>query len=275
MITSHLYEPIPPLLAVATLLEGLPLEHFPKLPPPERIALVTWTNRQHSNHRRRNAQYCSRMGYSCFWNATRNLPHLPHTFEKLPLVRWALRTHDAVLQIDDDASVWRQHQPIEDFLRTFPTSSIIASNAGWEVPVAHGKTKTTWDVRTTVHPRFPDGIRPASYALQGGLLLWRRSVYTLALLDALLENNAQFCRRYAHRCCYEQDAIVASTRTSWMLHVGLLPMQTFNCFPGDLNTYGKCVDPFVLHIAGHRSKDSLNRSGLVGSFDQRGRQLQG
>ena len=32
----------------------------------------------------------------------------------------ALETHDAVLQIDDDASVHRPHQPLTDFLRTFP-----------------------------------------------------------------------------------------------------------------------------------------------------------
>ena len=51
-------------------------------------------------------------------------------------------------------------------------------------------------------------------------------------------------------------------------------MHTFNFFPGDLNTYGKCVDPFVLHIAGHRSKNSLNRSGLVGLVEQSGRQLE-
>ena len=64
------------------------------------------------------------------------------------------------------------------------------------------------------------------------------------------------------RCCYEQDAIIASTRTSWMLHVGLLPMHAFNCFPGDKNTYGECVDPFVLHIAGMKAKDNVNGSLL-------------
>ena len=45
-----------------------------------------------------------------------------------------------------------------------------------------------------------------------------------------------------------------------MLHVGLLPMHAFNCLPGDLNTYGLCVDPFVLHIAGAKAKDAVNAS---------------
>jgi hypothetical protein len=66
--------------------------------------------------------------------------------------------------------------------------------------------------------------------------------------------------RYSRRCCYEQDAITAATRTSWMLHVGLLPAHAFNCHPGDLNTYGLCVDPFVLHIAGAKTKDAVNAS---------------
>ncbi len=30
--------------------------------------------------------------------------------------------------------------------------------------------------------------------------------------------------------------------------------------PGDRNTYGLCVDPFVLHIAGTKSKDAVNAS---------------
>jgi len=259
---THLYAPIPPLRSVSRQLEHVPLQHFASLPAPERIALVTWTDRVHTQHARRNAAYCKRWGYTCFWNTTRQLPHLPKTFEKLPLVRWALEKHDVVLQIDDDASVHRQHQPLEDFLRTFPTSSLIASNAGWEVPLGKGEFKTTWDVSTTVNPAHPAGVHPAVYYLQGGLLLWRRSNYTTMLLDALLANDAQLCRRFKMRCCYEQDAIIASTRTSWMLHVGLLPMHAFNCFPGDKNTYGECVDPFVLHIAGMKAKDNVNGSLL-------------
>mgnify|MGYP007000118986 len=40
--------------------------------------------------------------------------------------------------------------------------------------------------------------------------------------------------------------------------------------PGDLNTYGLCVDPFVLHIAGNKAKDAVNASvqkmhGMVGT----------
>jgi len=45
-----------------------------------------------------------------------------------------------------------------------------------------------------------------------------------------------------------------------MLHVGLLPMHAFNCLPGDKNTYGWCVDPFVLHIAGAKAKGDVNAS---------------
>jgi hypothetical protein len=261
MMTRHLYDPIAPLWPVAQPLERLPVQHFAELPPPERIAIVTWTDRVYRNHRARNAAYCRHWGYACFWNATRRLPHLPHTFEKLPLVRWALESHDAVLQIDDDASVHRQHQPIEDFLRTFPTASLIVSSAGWDVPVVEpGRFKTTWDVPTTVHPKRPHGVYPSIYAPQGGVMLWRRSDYTLTLLDALLANKARHFARYAARCCFEADAITASTRTSWMLHVGLLPMNAFNCLPGDLNTYGLCVDPFVLHIAGTKAKDAVNVS---------------
>jgi hypothetical protein len=236
------------------------VRHFSEMPPPERIALVTWTNRPFYNHRGRNAAYCRRWGYSCIWNATRQLPHLYRTFEKLPLVRWVLESHDAVLQIDDDASVHRPHQPIEDFLRTFPTASLIASSAGWSVPVESRRFKTTWDVPTTVHPKLPIGVYPSTYAPQGGIFLWRRSEYSLTLLDALLSNKALYLSRYATKCCYEQDAITAATCTSWMLHVGLLPMNAFNCLPGDLNTYGRCVDPFVLHIAGTKAKDSVNAS---------------
>jgi hypothetical protein len=256
----HLYEPVPPLWPVAKRLERLPLQRFPAELLPRRIALVTWTNRLFSQHEARNAAYCARWGYTCIWNTTRNLPRLPHTFEKLPLVRWALERHDAVLQIDDDASVQRAHQPIGDFLRTFPTASLIASSAGWDVPVGEGRFKTTWDVPTTVHPKQPVGVRPSTYAPQGGLLLWRRSDYSFTLLDALLSNGAHFLTRYASKCCYEQDAITAATRTSWMLHVGLLPMHAFNCLPDDKNTYGWCVDPFVLHIAGAKAKDDVNAS---------------
>ena len=255
---SHLYDPIAPLWPVAQRLERLPVERFNTEVLPWRIALVTWTDRVHPNHDARNAAYCRRFGYTCLWNSTRQLPHLPKTFEKLPLVRWALERHDAVLQIDDDASVHRPHQPLGDFLRTFPTASLIASSAGWDVPVGSGRFKTTWDVPTTVHPKRPIGVRPSAYAPQGGLLLWRRSRYSLTLLDALLANNARLCKRYAAKCCYEQDAITAATRTSWMLHVGLLPMHAFNCLPGDLNTYGSCVDPFVLHIAGTKAKDDVH-----------------
>lgn len=257
---AHLYDPIAPLQPVARRLERLPVQHFLEMPPPSDIALVTWTDRLHVQHQTRNARYCRRWGYACYWNATRNLPHLPQTFEKLPLVRWALGRHAAVLQIDDDASVHRSHQPLEDFLRTFPTASLIVASAGWDVPVGAGQHKTTWDVPTTVHPNRPKGAQPAAYAPQGGLLLWRRSVYSLALLDALLAHHARICQRYATRCCFEQDAITAATRTSWMLHVGLLPMHAFNCLPGDLNTYGLCVDPFVLHIAGAKNKDAVNAS---------------
>ena len=259
-MTRHLYDPIEPLWPVAQQLKRLPMQHFSKMPPPERIALVTWTDRAFPNHRGRNAAYCRRWGYTCVWNATRQLPHLPKTFEKLPLVRWALERHDAVLQIDDDASVHRPHQPIEDFLRTFPTASLIASSAGWTVPVGSGRFKTTWDVPTTVHPKRPRGVHPSTYAPQGGLFLWRRSNYTLTLLGGLLANNARHFARYATRCCYEQDAVTAATCTSWMLHVGLLPMHAFNCLPGDMNTYGLCVDPFVLHIAGTKAKDAVNAS---------------
>ena len=260
MMTRHLYDPIAPLWPVAQRLEQLPVQHFPNELLPQQIALVTWTDRAFPNHQTRNALYCRRWRYACYWNATRNLPHLPQTFEKLPLVRWALERHNVVLQIDDDASVHRAHQPLEDFLRTFPTASLIVSSAGWDVPVGAGRHKTTWDVPTTVHPQRPEGVRPAAYAPQGGLLLWRRSVYSLTLLDALLAHDAHLCQRYAAKCCYEQDAITAATRTSWMLHVGLLPMHAFNCLPGDLNTYGLCVDPFVLHIAGTKAKDAVNAS---------------
>ena len=126
---------------------------------------------------------------------------------------------------------------------------------------------------TTVHPKRPEGVQPAAYAPQGGLLLWRRSAYSRTLLNGLLAHDARLCVRYSRRCCYEQDAITAATRTSWMLHVparGLLPAHAFNCLPGDLNTYGVCVDPFVLHIAGAKAKDAVNASvekmrALVGS----------
>jgi hypothetical protein len=127
----HLYEPIPPLWPVAKRLERLPLQRFPAELPPQRIALVTWTNRRFSQHEARNAAYCARWGYACIWNTTRNLPRLPHTFEKLPLVRWALERHDAVLQIDDDASVqrapahWPLLQPISHV-----TATRCASSAG-------------------------------------------------------------------------------------------------------------------------------------------------
>lgn len=255
----HLYNPLEPLWPVAKRLERLPVQRFSEMPPPERIALVTWTDRAYPNHRARNAAYCRRWGYTCLWNATRRLPHLPKVFEKFPIVRWALEWHDAVLQIDDDASVHRTHQPIEDFLRTFPTASLIASSFGWNVPVESGRFKMTWDVPTTVHPMRPHGVYPSTYAPQAGLFLWRRSNYTLTLLDMLLANNAHLCKRYLTRA-YEQDAITAATCTSWMLHVGLLPMNAFNCLPGDLNTYGRCVDPFVLHIAGAKSKDAVNAS---------------
>lgn len=256
----HLYEPIAPLRPVSQRLERLPVQLFPAEVLPWRIAVVTWTNRAHPQHEARNAAYCRRWGYACYRNATRNLPHLPHTFEKLPLVRWALERHDAVLQIDDDASVHRAHQPIADFLRTFPTASLIAASHSWDVPVAAGRYQTTWDVPTTVHPKRPESAQPAAYAPQGGLLLWRRSAYSRTLLDGLLAHDARLCVRYSRRCCYEQDAITAATRTSWMLHVGLLPAHAFNCHPGDLNTYGLCVDPFVLHIAGAKTKDAVNAS---------------
>ena len=151
----HLYEPLPALRPVAELLERLPVALFPAEVPPHEVALVTWTDRMHFQHRARNARYCARWGYACYLNATRRLPHLPQTFEKLPLVRWALQHHQVVLQLDDDASVHRAHQPLQDFLRTFPTASLIASSAGWDVPVALGEYKTTWDVDTTVHPTRP------------------------------------------------------------------------------------------------------------------------
>ena len=261
-----MYPPIPILNAAASRLERIPLEHFAEVPPPHQIAIATWTDRVHHRHTSRNLQYCKRWNYTCILNSTRNLPHLPPTFEKLPLVRWALTLFGAVLQVDDDASVYRQHQPIADFLRTFPTSSLIAASAGWDVPVGRGRTSTTWDVSSTVHPRKPEGAMPAAYSLQAGLLLWRRSAYTATLLEALLEDGARNCVPYARRCCFEQDALIASTRSSWMLHVGLLPMHAFNCFPGDLNTYGKCAEPFVLHIAGWRRKNMLNRTGLLGGW---------
>ncbi len=263
MIGRHLYDPVPTLHAVASRLEQLPLEHFFDVPPPERIAIVTWTNRRHYNHAARNADYCIRWGYSCFWNATRNLPHLSPTFEKLPLVRWALAVYDAVLMIDDDASVHRQHQPLEDFLRTFPTSSLVASSCCWNVPVATYAYKTTWDVASTVHPHWPEGVRPGTYELQSGLILWRRSRYARTLLDELLRDDCAHCGPYNHKSCPEQDMLQAATRTTWMRHVGLLPMHAFQCFRGDLNTYGECVDPFVLHLAGKKAKDALNQSGLV------------
>ena len=269
----HLYEPLPALRPVAELLERLPVALFPAEVPPHEVALVTWTDRMHSHHRARNARYCARWGYACYLNATRRLPHLPQTFEKLPLVRWALQHHQVVLQLDDDASVHRAHQPLQDFLRTFPTASLIASSAGWDVPVALGEYKTTWDVDTTVHPARPKGAQPSAYAPQGGVFLWRRSEYTLTLLDALLAHNARLCARYSHGCCFEQTAITAATRTSWMLHVGLLPMHAFNCLPADLNTYGRCIDPFVLHIAGAKAKDAVNGSvrkmrAMVGPREQ-------
>jgi hypothetical protein len=260
---SHLYDPVPTLRAVAARLERLPLEPFPVLPPPGRIALATWTDRKHPNHARRNAAYCRRWGYACVWNATRTLPHLSPMFEKLPLVRWALEAHDAVLMIDDDASVHRQHQPLEDFLRTFPTSAFVASSCGWNVPVSVHAYKTTWDVPSTVHPQRPAGVRPGTYELQSGLILWRRSRYTRTLLDELLRDDCRHCDAYNRETCPEQVMLQAATQTSWMRHVGLLPMHAFQCFPGDLNTYGQCADPFVLHLAGKKAKDSLNRSGLL------------
>lgn len=256
----HLYEPIEVLKPVATALEGVRINRFGIVTKPHEIAMVTWTNRAFGNHTARNAAYCKRHGYTCILNATRRLPHLPHTFEKLALVRWALHNYDVVLEIDDDASIHRSQQQIQDFLRIFPTSSIIASNAGWDVPVAKGKMATTWDVSSTVNPANPPGAQPSAYSLQGGVILWRRSAYTITLLDMLLENNASHCLKYANKCCYEQDAINAATRTTWMIHVGILPMHAFNCFPGDLNTYGRCVNPFVLHIAGMKSKDAIHAS---------------
>ena len=260
---NHLYDPIPTLRAVAAQLEPIPLEHFPGAPPPSRIALATWTNRAHPNHARRNAAYCKRWGYACLWNATRTLPRLSPMFEKLPLVRWALESYDAVLMIDDDASVHRQHQPLADFLRTFPTSAFVASSCCWNVPVSTLGYKTTWDVSSTVHPRRPAGVRPGAYELQSGLVLWRRSRYVRTLLDELLRDDCRHCDAYNRETCPEQVMLQAATQTSWMRHVGLLPMHAFQCFPGDLNTYGECADPFVLHLAGKKAKDSLNRSGLV------------
>ena len=61
---QHLYDPIAPLWPVARQLERLPLERFPAELLPQRIALVTWTDRLFSEHLSRNAAYCRRWGYA-------------------------------------------------------------------------------------------------------------------------------------------------------------------------------------------------------------------
>ena len=260
-IVTCMDAPVSPLPEVARALRALPIERFVETPEPHRIAVVTWSNRSHPRHRARNLAYCRAHGYACMLNSTRNLPRLQPTFEKLPLVRWVLETHDAVLQLDDDASIHRPHQAIQTYLNVFPTSAMIGSSFGWEVPMGPGKMAHTWKVDRTVHPRHPPGVRPATHSLQGGVILWRRSRYARTLLDLLLEDGGRRLAPYARqRCCFEQDALNAAIEESWMLHVSFLPMSVWNCLPGDRNTQGLCIHPFVLHIAGHKSKDAIQSS---------------
>jgi hypothetical protein len=47
--------------------------------------------------------------------------------------------------------------------------------------------------------------------------------------------------------------------TTWQKHIGMVPARQWNCHARDLNTYGRCTNPFVLHLAGHIAKDAVER----------------
>lgn len=214
-------------------------------------------------HKVRNAAYCKKHGYTLHEDSTRRLPHLKPHFEKLAMVDNLLNQYDAVLMIDDDASVHRPRVTIESFLDIFSTYSMVLASAGWEFPVV-GKDGqphmlSTWNVRTTQNPRWPHWIRPTAYAPQSGVILWRNSTYTRTLLRLILANNASLCRAYNYgECCFDQDIINAATTTSWQSHVALIPMAAWNCHARDLNTPGRCINPYVVHLAGKIHKTSLD-----------------
>ena len=154
----------------------------------------------------------------------------------------------------------------------FSTSSIVSASCSWQFPIStgkHAKWMTTFDVGSqaigphTENPTEPPGVAPRSYYLNGGVILYRNATYTRTLLRMLLADNASALVAFSGRCCHEQDAVIASTTTSWMNHVGLLPMHVWNCLPGDLHTYGRCLNPFVLHIAGRKSKNNVEGASVA------------
>ena len=263
---------LPPLRKVARELELIRPQLFsPPSPEASSIALFTWTNRHvSSEHLPRNLAYCQRHGYTCVHENTRRLPWLKMHFEKLAMVERALDRFKAVLLIDDDASVHRPELPLQSFLDMFSTSSIIASSHSWAYPIVHrGKAlvKQTWNVPHTENPMQPHWVWPHAFLLNTGVMIYRNSTYTRTLLRLLLANNATACTKYDNGGAFEQDAINAALSTSWMNHVGLLPAHAWNCHPGKLNTYGRCLNPFVLHIAGRKNKS------LVGPRKDQMRQL--
>lgn len=159
-----------------------------------------------------------------------------------------------MLLLDDDASIVRMHVPLQHYLEVFAGDSIILASAGWAtfVPAPGGGVlkRETWDVPRTTNPR---GFEPAPYAPNTGVMLYVNTTYTRTLLGMLLADNATRCAPYnGGNCCFEQDALLAATMTTWQTHVGMVPALapalTLLDPPRPYSTfYLPVLDPFSTH----------------------------
>jgi hypothetical protein len=168
----------------------------------------------------------------------------------------------AVLLLDDDACVVRTDVPVQHYLDIFTGDSMILSSAGWQtfVPAPNGLgvlLRETWDVPQLASN--PPGVQPSPYTPNTGVVLFVDTTYTRTLLRMLLANNGSRLVRYNDNatCCFEQDAFLAATMTTWQKHIGMIPARQWNCHARDLNTYGYCTNPFVLHLAGRLAKGDV------------------
>ena len=268
---KHLYMPRAPNTEVTNVLQkiGLDLPTPSSEVPPARIAVATWSRRPAelslATQLKYNQRYCTRHGYTCIRDRKRRLPNLRPHFEKLAMIEDLFVTGShAVLLLDDDACVVRPEVPLQHFLDVFAGDSMILSSVGWQtfVPAPKGDAvllRETWDVPKS--PYNPPGFQPSPYTPNTGVVLFVNTTYTRTLLRLLLANNGSRLTMYNDNeaCCFEQDALLGATMTTWQKHIGMVPARQWNCYARDLNTYGDCTNPFVLHLAGHTAKGDVER----------------
>ena len=76
MHKKYQYPELAPYTPISSALEQIRPERFPSIRASS-LAVVSWTDRAAKvPHQQRNAAYCERHGYTCWFDTTRRLPHL-------------------------------------------------------------------------------------------------------------------------------------------------------------------------------------------------------